>query len=419
MVNGSSGATFRVHNKSGGVISGPTNLDSLGAGNCATGLGDPIVLFDELANRWLLSEFSSSGNRLCVYISKTQNPVSGGWWVYDFQAPEFPDYPKYGIWSNAYLVTSNEPSGPGIYALDRQKMLSGQAATFQRFTAAPSLAGFSFQALTPADHDGERAPPIGAPGIVMRHNDDEAHSPGNNNPSADFLELWTLQPDFVTPANTVFSGPTRIAIAEFDSDLCGLTSFFCFPQLGTTTTLDPLREVIMYRLQYRRFATHESLVGNFVTDVNGNNRGGIRWFELRRSSPAVAWTVYQQGTHSTDASHRWMGSIALDAANNLALGYSLSSSSLTPSIRYVGRRSGDPLGTLPQTETILQSGAGSQTNTTRWGDYAALSVDPQANCTFWFTTEYLSSTNTWATRIGAFSFPACDPPTMFSDDFES
>ncbi len=418
MINGSGGAVFRIYDKSGTAVAGPTNLDTLGSGDCADGLGDPIVLFDELANRWLMSEFSNNGNKLCVYISKTQNPVTGGWWVYDFQAPEFPDYPKYGVWSTAYLVTSNENSGPAVYAFDRQKMLNGQAATFQRVTA-PALGGFGFQALTPADHDGELAPPVGLPGILMRHNDDESHSPGSNNASADFLELWTLQPDFVTPANTVFSGPTQISMAEFDSSLCGLTSFQCFPQPSTSTTLDPLREVIMFRLQYRRFSDRESLVGNFVTDVNGSNRGGIRWFELRRTTPQSAWTLHQQGTYSPDASHRWMGSIGQDGAGNLALGYSLTSSSIVPNIRYVGRLATDTLGTLPQGETVLQSGSSTQTSTTRWGDYAALSIDPHANCTYWFTTEYMSSSNVWATRVGAFSFTTCRPDIIFADDFES
>lgn len=417
MINGSGGALFRIYNKSGTSVAGPTNLDTLGTGDCADGLGDPIVLFDELANRWLMSEFSNNGNKLCVYISKTQDPVTGGWWVYDFQAPDFPDYPKYGVWSNAYLVTSNEGS-PAIYAFDRQKMLNGQAATFQRVTA-PQLGGFGFQALTPADHDGELPPPVGVPGILMRHNDDESHSPGNNNASADFLELWTLQPDFVTPANTVFAGPTRISVTEFDSSLCGLTSFQCFPQPSTSTTLDPLREVIMFRLQYRRFSDRETLVGNFVTDVNGSNRGGIRWFELRRTTPQGAWSVHQQGTYSPDASHRWMGSIGQDGAGNLALGYSLTSSSIVPNIRYVGRLATDTLGTLPQGETILQSGASTQTTTTRWGDYAALSIDPHANCAYWFTTEYMSSSNVWATRVGAFSFTTCRPDIIFADDFES
>jgi subtilisin-like proprotein convertase family protein len=414
MVNdGPTGSAFAVYSKSGNLLAGPLSLQTLGgAGACASGRGDPIVLYDRLANRWLMSEIADTGNHLCVYISLTPDPISGGWLSYDFTTPNFPDYPKYAVWPDAYYVSTNEPS-PAVYALDRQRMLSGQTATFHRFTA-PELAAFGFQALIPGDHDGPAAPPAGSPNYFMRHRDDEAHNSGANNPAADFLEIWEFHVDFATPANSTLTGPVNISIAEFDSSLCGLTSISCFAQPGTTNALDPLREVIMWRLQYLNRGTHQTLVGNFVTDVNGADRGGIRWFELRRIG-AGSWTLFQQGTHSPDADNRWMGSIAMDKDGNMALAYSVSSSSVFPSIRYTGRLSGDPAGQL-QAETTLIAGGASQTGSpgaTRWGDYSAMSVDPADDCTFWYTNEYIpAGTVQWRTRVGTFKFDTCQIPIV-------
>ena len=198
LINGSGGTLAVIYNKANGsVASGPFELDSLGTGSCANGLGDPVVLYDRLAGRWMLSEFSQFGNNLCVYVSQSGDPIAGGWFTYQFQAPGFPDYPKYAVWSDAYYVTSNE-SAPAVYALDRGQMLTGGAATSQRFTA-PSLAGFGFQALTPSDVDGASAPPAGAPGYFIRHRDDESHNSGSNNPGQDFVEIWEFDVDFATP----------------------------------------------------------------------------------------------------------------------------------------------------------------------------------------------------------------------------
>ncbi len=406
MVNSS---RVQIFNKTGTVLAGPFVLHSLWTlgGACASGLGDPIVLYDGLADRWLMSELASTGNHLCVYVSQTADPVTGGWFLYDFTGPQFPDYPKYAVWPDAYYVSTNE-SSPAVYALDRVQMLSGQPATFQRFTA-PALAGFLFQALTPSDLDGPTAPPAGSRNYFMRHRDDEVHNVGANDPTRDFLEVWEFHVDFADPANSTFTGPTNIAVSEFSSELCGLTSFFCFPQPGTATTLDPLREVVMWRLQYRNFGSHETLVGNFVTDVDGTDHGGIRWFELRRTPPGSgSWALFQEGTFAPDAADRWMGSIAMDGAGDIALGYSVSSTSVFPSIRYVGRLASDPQGQLPQGEHTLIAGGASQTTTTRWGDYSSMNVDPSDDCTFWYTNEYIpSGTGDWATRIGSFRFPSC------------
>ncbi len=403
VINSGGGGVFRVYNKeNGSSVAGPFAIDSLafGTGSCASGYGDGIVLYDQLAGRWMLSEFASSGNHLCVYISQTSDPL-GSWWGYDFATPNFPDYPKYAVWPDAYYVSTNENSS-AAYALERAKMLAGQAATMQRITIA-DLAGFSFQALIPSDLDGATPPPAGTPNYFMRHRDDEVHNPGSNNPSQDYLEIWQFHVDWTTPANSSFTGPYNVPIAEIDSHLCGLTSFFCFPQQGSSTTLDPLREVVMWRLQYRNFGTHQTLVSNLVTDVDSTDHGGIRWFELRKS--AGNWGLFQEGTYAPDAHSRWMGSAAMDGSGNIAVGYSVSSSSMYPSIRYAGRLASDPLGTLPYGEVAMAAGSAANSSN-RWGDYSSMNVDPVDDCTFWYTNMY-NQTSQWSTRIAKFRFDAC------------
>lgn len=407
-INGSGGAMVTVYNKTTGALAaGPFAMDGLAAGgSCATGLGDPIVLFDRGADRWVLTEFASSGNHLCVYISTTNNPT-GTYCRYDFTTPAFPDYPKYGVWTDAYYVTTNE-SSPTIYALDRANMMTcGTARAAQSFTVA-SLSGFSFQTLTPADLDGVTDPPVGTPGILMRHRDTEVHGPSGM-PSADQLELWAFHVDWTTPASSTLTALPAISTAEFDSTLCGLTSFSCMSMPGVTqgsgSSLDPLREVVMNRLGYRVLDGQQVLVGNLVTDV-GSDQGGVRWFELRNTGSG--WSLAQEGTYSPDAVNRWMGAIAMDSAGNILLGYNASNGSVAPSLRYTGRYSTDPAGTMTVAETVLVAGSAAN-GSNRYGDYAAMSVDPSDDCTFWFTGEY-NAASTWSTRVGSVKFSACGTP---------
>lgn len=422
-VNGSGGSEIRIYRKADGSFVRSFSLVSLGGtGACASGLGDPIILFDELASRWVLTEFSSqSGRSLCVYVSDTDNLEAPAvtWYKYTFTMSAFPDYPKYGVWGDAYYVGANESGTSGarpVYAMDRTKMLAGLPATFQRITI-PNLAGFGFQMTTPADHDGIDAPPAGARGIFLRHRDDESHNAGSNNPTQDFLELYQLAVDFTTPANTVLTGPVQIPIAEFSSNLNGLTAFNAFPQPGGQK-LDPLREPVMNRLAYRNFGSYEALIGNLVTDIDANDTGGIRWFELRRvGGIANPWTLYQEGTWAgagspQDGIDRWMAGISMDSSGNIAMAYSMvrQSPALFPALGYVGRQSGDPLGTMTTPETTLIAGVGNHPNE-RWGDYFQMGVDPVDGCTFWFTGEYMPSTQK-GTRIGAFKFDACGAPSF-------
>jgi hypothetical protein len=397
-----------IYDKETAVLIEQFDLTSLGG--CATGFGDPIVLYDHLADRWFLSEFGP-GNSLCVFISQTPDPT-GAYYSYQFTTPGFPDYPKYAVWPDAYYATANE--GNSVYALERDEMLAGNPATSQRFTAPP-LSGFGFQTLTPADLDGP-TPPAGSPAYFMRHRDSEAHGPAGF-PTVDFLEIWAFHVDWGTPANSTFTELPDIETSEFDSHICGLLPFNGIPMPGVPkcagNSLDPLREPIMWRLQYRNFGGYETLVGNLVTDVTGADDAGIRWFELRKSGGGD-WALHQEGTYAPDIDARWMGAIAMDGSGNIALGYNVSGSATHPSLRYVGRLASDPPGTMPQGEYDIIDGAGVN-GSNRYGDYSAMSVDPVDDCTFWFTGEY-NPTSQWSTRIAAFKFDQCGGPFHLEAD---
>jgi hypothetical protein len=414
MTNHAKGSRFAVYDKAGRLLAGPSILRRLADPDsfCVFAAGDPIVVYDEAADRWLMSETATFvvGTALCVYVSRTPDPVTGGWLLYEFLTPSFPDFAKLAVWSDAYYVTSNEAFGPTVYALERDAMLAGVPARILR-TVAPRLAGFRFQALTPADLDGQ-APAPGAPGWFLRHVDDEAHEPPGV-PGTDRLEIFWLVPDFDHPESVELQGPLAIPVSEFDSDLCGLEVFACFRQPDTFTLLDSLREVVMWRAQYRNFGTYETLVGNFVTDVSGADQGGVRWFELRKTG-AADWTLFQEGTYAPDTANRWLGSNALDADGNMVLGFTAGADTLFPSIRYTGRLADDPPGLMTLGERSLMEGLGSQLLTSRWGDYSSLNVDPVDGCTFWYTSQYMPFTTNfeWRTRIGAFRIDSCgnQPP---------
>ena len=413
VVNSNSGTSVLVMDKNGAPVAPQFILDSLAMGvpPCSSGGGDTVVVYDGLADRWLLSElaFPYSTNAVCVFVSKTSDPVSGGWWVYPFHTPELPDYPKYSVWPDAYYVTTNE-SGPAAYALDRARMLLGQPATFQRFLNF-DMPGFFTQAMAASHLEGYEPPPAGAPAVFLRHRDDEVHDPGSNDPTRDFLELWEFHVDWVDPAHSTMTGPTRIGVAEFSSELCTTFGRMCFPE-PSGLQLDSLREMVMHRLQYRNFGAYETLVANCVVDADGepdplpdpaNERGGVRWFVLRKQGGSP-WTLFDEGTHSPDLTNRWMGSAALDGSGNMAVGYTAASPTVFPGVRYAGRLATDPPGTL-RAETVLVDGTANNAST-RWGDYAALTLDPADDCTFWFTTMY-SPAAQWHTRIGSFAFDEC------------
>lgn len=418
--NGGGGAILRMYNTTdGSLAAGPINMDGLGSGGpCASGLGDGVVVFDGLANRWLFTEFSGTSNTLCTYLSEGDNPVVTTWTRYTFNTPSFPDYPKYGVWSDAYYVGANE--GPAVYALDRNAMLAGLTATLQR-KSVPRLNGLGFQMLPPITVYGATPPPAGAPGLFIRDNDDERNNPSSNDPDHDFLELFTLTVDWTTPANTALAGPVQVPESEFDSEFQVGGGFGAIHQPGTTQTLDPLLEVPMVPISYRNFGDFESIVGNHVTrlpDDTTNNIAGVRWFELRRTGGVASpWQLFQEGTYApADAGgqiSRWMAAVAMDESGNMALGYSVARDpGVFPGLRYVGREATDTLGVMTTAETSLVEGTSSQTFADRWGDYFGMGVDPTDGCTFWFTGMYMPDGGDWRTRFAAFRFDTCGTPTF-------
>ncbi len=399
----------------GAVIAGPLVLSSLWpvGGACGEGWGEPGVAFDRLAGRWVLSE-RGAGNHLCLYVSQTEDPVGGGWTAYDIPTAGFPDFPRLAAWPDAFVVTVNEAK-PAVYALERTAMLAGDAASWQRFEV-PALPAFGFQSLTPAQPSWIAPPPSGVHALVGRAVDGQAHG------GQDRLELWEVDVRWDVPASSSLVGPAAIATAPFDSDLCGLGPQSCVPQPGTSQRLNPLREPLS-SLAFTAYEDHQALAGVFTIDVDGSDRAGVRFVELRRSGSA--WSVHQEGTFAPDAAHRWLGAVALDRRSNLALICNVSDSvTLSPSVRLAGRHADDPPGTLPIGEFELQAGDGAQISgpsPERWGGWSSLVVDPEDGCTFWATAPYTTG-GVWGTVIASFVFDGCGEAgtdLLFADGFES
>jgi subtilase family serine protease len=375
--------------------------------------GDAIVMYDHLADRWVLSQLALPNLFFgiaiapfyqCLAVSATADPL-GAYHRYQFSFNKLNDYPKLGVWPDAYYMAINqfaavtlEYAGQGVIAFDRQKMLGGLPATMQYL----DLAGvdITLGGMLPADLDGP-APPPGSPGYFVQMDDDAWGY------SDDRLQLWQFRVNWSDPSATSFAGPAVIPVAPFDTNLCDY-SRTCLSQRGTAAKVDAMADRLMYRLQYRNFSTHESLVVNHTVDADGTDHAGVRWYEVR--NPGGSPILHQQGTYAPDQDHRWMGSAAMDGAGNLALGFSVSGDATWPSVRYTGRASGDPLGAMTQGEVELVAGSGAQTHPSgRWGDYSMMAVDPTNDCTFWYTQQYYAATTAadWRTRIGTFSFPSC------------
>ena len=401
---------FAIFDRAGNTLVGPSPINALWSG---TGTaceeendGDPIVQYDHLADRWLMSQFAiGDGFHECIAISQTPDPVAGGWFLYDFEVPEFPDYPKIGVWPDGYYMSTYESANLGVFAFDRTNMLLGNPASYVRFTIPSLGAGRARTRILPSDLDGTEAPPIGSPNYFLRSVDGDMQSGG-----ADRLEIFEFSVDFNNPLSSTFTGPTSLVVDPYDIQMCGAAMpRNCIPQPATAQGLDPLSNRLMRRVQYRNFGTHESLVTNQTVDIGDfDDHAGIRWYELRLKGGS--WSLQQQGDFAPGTAHRWMGSAALDQDGNLAVGYSLSSDQIFPSIGYAGRLATDPEGDLTQGEFLIALGGGSQTHPlARWGDYSSMNVDPRDDCTFWFTSEYYETTSSagWRTRISSFKHPSC------------
>jgi len=395
---------FQVFDKTTGTsVFGPVNIATLWAGFggvCEGGFGDPVVVYDQGANRWVITQFAGTSipTDECIAVS-TGSDATGSYARYDFNlGTDFFDYPKFGVWPDAYYMGMNVFNsggtaflGPQPFAFDRAAMLAGNPATFVTFRD-PSFFNPSSDQFMPADLDGSNPPPAGAPNPFM--------STGTNAT----WPLYRFHVDFAVPANSTFTLGGTLTPDPF-SVICGGGS--CVPQLGTADTLDTLGDRGMFRSAYRNFGDHEALVGNMTVASGGV--AGIRWFEVNNVTSGTPGFA-QQSTYQPDNTWRWMGSIAMDGSGDMALGYSASDATINPQIRYAGRLASDPPGTLGQAEVHLFDGTGSQTDTvSRWGDYSDMTVDPVDDCTFWYTQEYYQTTSSfnWRTRIGNFKFPSC------------
>ncbi|MEO5952685.1 MAG: hypothetical protein ABIQ44_09495, partial [Chloroflexia bacterium] len=394
---------FQVFNKATGAsVFGPVDIATLWSGFggvCQNnGDGDPIVLYDQLAGRWLISQFAGAGTPTdeCIAISTTSD-ATGTYNRYGFHlGSNFFDYPHLSVWPDGYYMGENVFNaagtiylGPQPFAFDRVAMLAGNPATFVTTGLLSTTIGY----MLPGDLDGSITPPAGSPAPFM-------------GASGASWPLYRFHADFVTPANSTMTLAANLTPAGFTA-LCNATRN-CVPQLGTTDRLDGIGDRPMFRLAYRRFSDgHEALVGN--KSVSSGGVSGVRWWEINNAT-AGAPTFVQQSTYQPDTTWRWLGSIAMDTQGNLAVGFSASSSTINPQLRYAGRLAADPINTLAQGEATLFAGTGSQTGTgNRWGDYSDLTVDPVDDCTFWYTNEYYATVSqfNWRTRIGNFKFPGC------------
>ena len=391
---------FAVFNKADkAVVYGPADGKSLWAGfggNCESrNDGDPVVQYDKLANRWVVSQFSvPSGGPYsqCIAVS-TSADATGTWARYQFNYTQFNDFPKLGVWPDAYYVSYNmftsSFQGSTICAIDRAKMLAGLPATQQCIKVAAT-----YGSTLPSDLDGP-APAAGTPNYVVAR-------------ASNAINLWRFSVDWANTANTRLTGPVNVPVAAFSAACSGGN---CITQPGTQNKLDSLADRLNFRAAYRTLNGGTLVLNHAVS--TGSKRtalAALRWYELRNVTPSGTPTVFQQGTFGGgDGVHRWMGSIGQDKAGNIAVAYSASGASVYPSMRMASRVPTDAVGTLKD-ETVLKAGGGSQTGSlTRWGDYAQISVDPVDDCTFWATNEYIKTTGSfnWNTWISSFKLPGC------------
>ena len=396
--------SFAIYDRNGNLVYGPFDNQTIWEGfddgqpfdNAND--GDPVVLYDAQADRWMVSQFAVNTTNRKYYeliaISTTSDPT-GSYYRYAFEFDYMPDYPKLAVWPDGYYMTANlfrngrNFVGGAICVLERDLMLTGDANARMLYYNL----GTSYGSLLPSDPDGT-APATGTPNYVM-------------NMASNALNVWEVSVDWNNTSNTSITKVATLTTQPFNYS--GIT----ISQPGTTQTLDALSTRLMYRLQYRNFGSYEAMVTNHTVNADGNGTAGIRWYELRNSGSG--WSIYQQGTYApNDGNGRWMGSIAMNGNGDIALGYSVSSSSTYPSIRFTGQTAGAPngLGVLDIPETTIKAGANSQTGVNRWGDYSMMAVDPVNDNTFWYTTEYSGGGWNWKTQIAAFDFGAAqvNPP---------
>ncbi len=396
---------FAIWDKSGNLLYGPVDNITLWDGFIgpwsSTNDGDPVVVYDEYADRWVATQFALPNYPVgpfyeLVAVSQTSDPL-GAWNRYAFEFAAMPDYPKFGVWHDGYYFSTHQFAngswaGAGMSICDRDAMIAGDPDAEMIYFSI----GQNHYGLLPADADGALPPPEDSPSYIL--------DVGNNS-----LKLWEVDIDWDNTSNSTVTALPTLVTEPFSSQGINIS------QPGVSQKLDAMTGMTMYRLQYRNFDTYQVMLANHTVNV-GNARAGVRWYELR--DYGTGWSIYQQGTYAPeDGENRWMGSISMNQNGDIALGYSVSSSITFPSIRVAGQSSGAPLGLgiFDIDETSIIEGTRSQSGVSRWGDYSAMAVDPSDGQTFWFTTEYTNGSWSWRTQVGAIEFVQ-PPVTDFTSD---
>jgi len=403
-------AQYAIYDRDGNMVEGPNQMNTLfdGVAGSDENDGDPIVMYDEQADRWLAAEFSgvnSNPDYMMIAISETNDPT-GSWYRWSWEMNGFPDYMKFGVWKDGYYmgVNSSGSNDDDIYVFEREKMINGDSDPQMVAFDNPNRPNSGFHAVLPMDNDGDYAP-NGTPGQFITINDDAW---GNGD---DALWVFELEVDWSNTSNSTFQRTQVISVSPFDSDFG--SNLDNIKQKNTSQEVDAIPQVLMNRAQYRNFGDHQTVVCTHTVDVDDSDHAGLRWYELENTGSE--WSIRQQGTYAPDADSRWMASIAMNGNKDIAIGYNVSSSNLFPSIRYTGQSAAENAnasGTFDITETSIKDGQKSQTDSDRWGDYSNMSIDPNDDNTFWFTTEYQAEEDRKGTRIASFSFA---PPPLSSD----
>ncbi|MBL4888052.1 MAG: hypothetical protein JKZ03_06300, partial [Flavobacteriaceae bacterium] len=374
---------FRIFDKSGNPLIPEASLTTIFPGN---DLGDPIMLYDALADRFIITEFDDSPNGFNIAISKGPDPVNDGWHVYttEFGTSSFPDYPKFSIWPDGYYITANIGSSDRVFVMERLKMLNGEPAQFAKFPLS-NIATSGFYSPQFFNLGNATAPASGNATVVYMQDD------AWFGVSDDHLKLWTVNMDWNTIDNSTISSAVELITGDF-------TSVFDGGSLSNLTQpsgpdIDALQATIMNQAQFRKFPTHNSAVFNFVVDTDGTagKLAGIRWFELRQNGDGQPWTIFQEGTYISPAGgkHAFAASMAMDNQGNIGMGYSTLSNTESIAIQYTGRFANDASGTMSIDETLIKQGSGNSPSD-RYTDYTHLTVDPTDDQTFWHIAEYFN-----------------------------
>ncbi|MGK0386939.1 MAG: hypothetical protein ACI849_001558 [Patiriisocius sp.] len=390
---------WSVWDKSGNQAPGfPKNLSNpLGSGS-----GDPIVLYDREADRWMITQFrspfSASASRFVVAISQTNDPT-GSYNVFTFNPNGTIDYPHFGIYGNSIVITGNFSPTGRMYALNREKLINGDSSAEMVSLQLPSYrSGLIFNAPQPAHSEGAGIASGSVPIVWMQDN-------AFSGVSTDHLKVWSFDVNWSNPSSASVSAPTEVPMASYDSFIGGTGGdpFANLEQPNTSQRIDALVNVVNFQTHRYDFGSHESMVVNFAVEiVNGSKISGLRWMELRRTG-TNPWTLFQEGTFTDPSGDEsvFMGAMGMDQEGNMALAYIKTGSESFPSLYFTGRKDGDDLGQMTLGETLIIEGSNRATNS-RYGDYGQLTRDPVDDLTFWYTSEYSGSAGGRKTRIASF-----------------